>query len=156
MPGSLLWQSGVIQSLYVQASGQGAQLANATAAALGTVLDNTGVSGGPALYANAQFLASASGFGAALAAGNYLEYYMTPSMDNGVTFPDAGSGNILPAGSFKGIFLVVTSGNSQARLGIEGIPLMPVVYKAYIKNILGQTLTSGWGVQVNTYQGAYT
>jgi hypothetical protein len=155
MPGTLLWQSGSIQTLGIQASGQGSQLTNGTAAALGTVFDNTGASGGPALYANVEFLASASGYGAALSAGNYLEYYMTPSQD-GTTFPDAGSGNILPAGSLKGIFLVVTSGNSQARLNIEGIPLMPVKYKGFIKNVLGQTLTSGWGVSLNSYNGAYT
>lgn len=154
MANSFPWQSGSIQTLGFQLSGQGQALTNGSAVELGTVFDNTGASGGPATYANAQLFASQSGYGAALAAGNYLEFYMVPSL-NGVKYQDANvAGAVLPAGALKGIFLVVQSGNSQACLGVEGIPLMPTTYKGYLKNVLGQTLTSGWGLSLNTYQGA--
>lgn len=154
MANTFPWQSGAVQSLGFQASGQGGALTNGSAVELNTVFNNAGVSGGPATYANAQLFASASGYGASLAAGNYLEFYMVPSLD-GTKYQDANvTGAVLPAGSLKGVFLVVTSGNSQACLGIEGIPLMPTTYKGYLKNVLGQTLTSGWGVLLNAYEGA--
>lgn len=155
MPGSILWQSGSIQSLSMQASGQGAQLTNGTSVALAVNLDNTGASGGPALFALAELVCSASGFGAAIFNNATLDFYLSPSRD-GTNF-----GTISTSGqsaqSFRGSFTTPVSGNvSRLSMMIEGIPLLPDKYTGYLKNSTGQTLASGWSLFIDLYNNAYT
>lgn len=156
MAGNINWQSGAVQSLAMQLSGQGSQLTNGSAVALGVILDNTGVSGGPAFFGLAELVCSQSGFGAGVLKDVSVDLYLVPSRD-GTNFPnvDVDGGN-LPPTSFKGSFVVTVSGNNQARMSMEGIPLLPVKYTGYIKNGTGQTLTSGWSFFMDLYSEAYT
>ena len=156
MPGNINWQSGAVQSFALQLSGQGAQITNGVATGCSGILDNRGVSGGPGFFAVAQFQASQSGFGAATAANTSVDFYLVPSRD-GVTYPNVDiAGANLPTGSLKGSFLVTVSGNNQAIMNLENIPLMPLKYTGYIKNNTGQTLTSGWGIVIDLYSESYT
>lgn len=156
MAGNILWQSGAIQSLGIQASGQGNQLTNGSAVALGTNLDNRGLSGGPAYFANAELLLAQSGFGAAAAANQEIEFYLVASRD-GTNFPNVdAAGAVMPAGFYRGSFITTVSGNNQGRMGIEAIPLSPALYKGYVINRTGQTMASGWGITVDLFEDAYT
>lgn len=158
MAGQILWASGAIASVAVQASGQGQQLSNAVAVALTTDFDNRGLSGGPSFFADIQFQAAQSGFGAALNDGQALNFYMVPaSYTTPTVFPnvDVSTGRV-PANSFKGSFVTTVSGNQQLIACIEGVPLMPVAYRCYLLNSTGQTLASGWGVYLDMYQQYYT
>lgn len=155
MAGAILYASGAI-TVPLQLSGQGSQLANGAAVLLGTQFFNNGLSGGPRFFGDVELVASRSGFGAAVSAQQSIDFYMVPSVDD-TNFPNVDiTGGVLPANSFKGSFLVTVSGNNQARMGIEAIPLMPAEYNCYIKNNTGQTLTSGWYCRMSTYQEAYT
>lgn len=156
MPGNINWQSGSVQSLALQLSGQGAQLTNGSVVALTNNLDNRGLSGGPAFFGIAELLCSASGFGAAVSKDTNIDLYLVPSRD-GTNFPNVDvTGGNLPPGSLKGSFVITVSGNNQARMNVEGIPVMPLLYKGYIKNSTGQTLTSGWSLWIDLYSEAYT
>lgn len=160
MAGLISWASGVIQSGNLQLSGQGAALNNAAAVALAVVLDNRGVSGGPAFFLNTELLTSQSGFGGNVAANSEIELYLVPSLD-GTNFPVVDTaGAVLPATSFVGSFITTVSGNAAAaassvRIGLGSVPLMPLKYQGYIKNNTGQTLTSGWSVAFGTYEDYY-
>ncbi len=154
MAGNILWQSGVVQWLAMQASGQGQLLNSGVAVATTNDLYNTGESGGPALYATAELYASASGWGGAISAGNTMDFYLVPYFSGTMDVDVAGG--VLPANSLKGYFRVTTSGNSHAHLAIENIPLMPMRYKGYVRNSLLQTMTSGWTLNIGLYNEAYT
>lgn len=161
MAGSLVWQSGASQVLAMTASGQGVQVANAAALQLVVDLDNRGVSGGPSFFGYAQLLTSQSGFGGNMNANTTIDLYLVPSI-SGSVFPVADTaGAVLPAQSFKGSFVVTVSGNAAAAAssvyldGPAAIPLLPLVYRGYIKNNTGQTLTSGWAVFVTTHNNYY-
>ncbi len=157
MAGLISWASGsVITGLGLQLSGQGAQISNGVTVMTSGILDNTGVSGGPAFFAFAELLTSQSGFGAATAALTTIDFYLVPSRD-GTNYMDLGlSGGTPSPNHYKGSFFVSRSGNAQMRLGIDGIALLPLKYTGVLKNNTGQTLTSGWSVQLDTYFEAYT
>lgn len=157
MAGNIFWYSGaVISGFGAQLSGQGAQLTNAAAVQLSGDLYNTGASGGPAFFLAAQLMASASGYGAAIQSQKNVDLYLVPSLD-GTNFPTVDVTNAsLPTPSFKGSFVSTTSGNQKDVFVLEGIPILPLRYRGYIINNLGQTLTSGWGVTFNTYEEGYS
>ncbi len=156
MAGNINWQSGAVISFASQLSGQGAQLLSGAAVLCSGNLINTGQSGGPAFFGFAEFVSSQSGFAAAVSALNTVDLYLVPSRD-GTNYMDADTaGPVLPPQHFKGSFVITKSGNSQMRLGVDGIPLLPIDYKAYIQNNGGQTLTSGWTLNIDCYSQAYT
>lgn len=155
MPGNILWQSGAVQSLSMQASGQGSQLTNGSAVALSVNLNNTGASGGPALFGVAELVCSASGFGAAVTNTSTLDLYLALSRD-GVNFATISTSGQSPQ-TYRGTFTSPISGNvSRMSMVVEGIPLMPDLYVGYLKNNTGQTLTSGWSLFMDLHNGAYT
>ncbi len=158
MAGNIFLASGaVISGFGMQASGQGTQLANAAALFCSGNFNNTGVSGGPAIFAFAEFTCAASGFAnSGVSSNTTIDFYLVPSRD-GTNFMDANTGvPNLPTNHFKGSFVIANSGNSRHRLGIEGIPLLPVIYRAYIQNNTGATLASGWSLQIDGFAEAYT
>lgn len=157
MAGNILWMSGTAQTVAVQASGQGQQLNNGSAVACTTTFDNTGASGGPGFFALAELVLAQSGLAAGVIPGNTIDFHLVPSRDD-VNFADANvaANPVLPGNHYRGSFITTVSGNSRMRLMIEGIPILPIQYKAYIKNNTGQNMTSGWSLFLDVYQDAYT
>lgn len=154
MAGNILWQSGAVYSYALQTSGTGAQQATGVAFMTSGILDNTGVSGGPCLFGFATLFMAASGLGAAVNPNNSIDFYLIPDRSG---YVDTGiSGATPPANHYMGSFNTAQSGNRQHKLAIEGIPLMPLRYQPVLRNNTGQNLMSGWTIDFEGYNEAYT
>ncbi len=154
MPGNITWRSGG-PTVAIQASGTGVQIANGSIVICSGIFYNDGRSGTLAFFGTAE-MACASGFGAAVNSNVTIDLYMVPSIDDGTTFPTT-SVSGLAANMLKGSFVTPVSGNvSRLRMSIEGIPLMPLPYQTWLQNNTGQTLASGWGVNLKPNEQAYT
>lgn len=156
MAGNVFWQSGSVFSGVLQASGTGGGILNGAVATLSGYLYNNGNSGFLAFFGTAELVMHLSGWGAAVQSQKTVDFYLLPSRD-GVNFPNVDTTNAsLGAPYFKGSFVTTTSGNQQDRMTIETIPLMPLLYRGYLINNAGQTMASGWTVNFQAYQEAYT
>lgn len=155
MPGQILWQSGAIINFFPQLSGQGISLANGSRIQLSGDIYNNGVSGGPSFFGLCELTCSASGFGAAVQAGQTVDLYLLPAQDG--TNPITGATSGLPSTAFVGSFVTPVSGNvGRLAMAVQQIPLLPVRYQSWLVNNTGQTLTSGYSVYFGGYQQAYT
>ena len=155
MAGNILWQSGAVISFAPQLSGQGEQITNGSRVFASGDFYNDGRSGGPCLYGTATLIASASGFGAAVQANQSIDFYLTQFADGTNQVTAATSG--LPVPAFRGSFVTPVSGNvSRLTMSVEGIPLTPIRYRAWLQNNTGQTLTSGWSLFLDAYNQSYT
>lgn len=156
MAGNILWQSGAVISGYLQLSGQGEQITNGTRTQASGNLINNGASGGPFLYGTFELVgAPTAAWGAAVTNQAAVDLYLVPSMD-GTNFAHASTSG-LPPSAYRGSFVSHVSGNvARQRMTIEGVPLMPMAYQAWLHNQGGQTLASGWSLFFNGYNEAYT
>ena len=153
MPGTIVWGSGGT-TYDLQLSGQGRSLTNGSIIQLSGQLNNDGASGGPHFFALAELVCAASGFGAAVQALATIDLFLVPSRD-GTNFATASTSGVSP-NHYKGSFAPEVSGNvTRWRMVIDGIPLLPVPYRAWIRNNTGQTLSSGYTVTANAYSEYY-
>lgn len=155
MAGNILWQSGTVISFAPQTSGQGAQLTNGSRVFASGDVYNNGASGGPCLFGMFTLICAASGFGANVMANQGIDLFLLPAADG--TNPITGATSGLPPTMLRGSFVTPISGNTpRMAMGVEGVPLLPVRYRVWIQNNTGQTLTSGWSLFFDGYNGAYT
>lgn len=88
------------------------------------------------------------------------ELYLVPALD-GTNFPDvdttAGSSR-LPASCYAVAFEATKAptANTNMRFVSAPIDIDPLLYRPYIKNISGQTISANWTVKALTAQGQYT
>lgn len=156
MAGNILWQSGAVINFGLQASGQGAQLTNGSRVQASGDLYNNGASGGPCLYGNFFWIgAPTASFGASVNANANIDLYLMPYYSGGELATCSTSG--LAVNLFRGSFVASVSGNpARATWALEGIPLMPVRYQAWLHNQTGQTMASGWSLFVEMFNQSYT
>jgi hypothetical protein len=92
-----------------------------------------------------------------IAAGtDVADLYLVPSID-GTNFPAIGTGVISP-NHYVGSFiceLAPTASTNMLFVSPE-VDLLPRLYKAYIINQSGQTMSSSWSLTVVVDQGQYT
>ncbi len=157
MAGNILWQSGPVINFGAQPSGQGATLFDTERVQLSGDIYNDGASGGPCLYGKFTWIGGPSAsLGDNANEGRTIDLYLLPFFSGGEVPTASTSG--LPAHLYRGSFVMQTSGGGTARfdMAIEGVPLMPVRYRAWIENNLGQLLVSGWSLFFEGFNEAYT
>lgn len=82
--------------------------------------------------------------------GTQISLYLVPYLDatnigtNPITGTAAGS---FPPGTFAGSFQVEGTGTVQY-LDIQGIPIGPYKYRAYVLNSTGQQMSANWTVDI--------
>ena len=135
----------------VQTSGASASLANGTAVACATanVANQTNLDD----FATFELT---GGFGSSPTLPAALEVYLVPAND-GTNFADvnttSGSSYLSPS-QFAGLIPVALSQTASQRMTTSArVPLGPRLYKVYLLNRTGQTLSSGWAL--NVYGGRY-
>lgn len=135
----------------VQTSGASASLANVTAVACATanLANQTNLDD----YATFELI---GGFGSAPTLPQSLEVYLVPAND-GTNFADVNTtsgSSSLSSSQFAGTIPVTLSQTGSQRMTSGArIPLGPRLYKVYLLNRTGQTLSSGWSLTV--YGGRY-
>lgn len=96
------------------------------------------------------------GFGSSPAVGAVIGLYAVPAID-GTNFADVDTSNHnMPPACFIGTFVVNKAQTTAQRLVVLGVPLDPLLYKIYIDNQSGQTLSSTWTLKVVPSQSQYT
>ncbi len=158
MPGNIFWQSGgAVVSWALQQSGQGPQLANGAAVQVSGDFFNNGASGQPAFYVTAELVLSQSGYAAAVKSQQTVDLYLVPSRD-GTNFPTLDVTNAsLPLDTYVGSFATTTSGQTTRERYVKAsIPVLPLRYRPYLVNNVGQTMMSGWSFNLDGYDEAYT
>lgn len=88
------------------------------------------------------------------------ELYLVPILD-GTNLPDidltAGS-SALPAPTFVGVFVATKAptANTNARFVSGAVNFNPLLYRPYILNKSGQTMTANWTLKAVSVQAQYT
>lgn len=133
----------LIETSVITLEGSGAVTANnAVVEANDSTFDNR-VSGNGGGSFTATFELNV-GFDTAPSVGTTIECYLVPALDGSnyaeidVTTPR------MPASLRRGFFSVLRSQTAAQRLIIEAIPLQPLLYKAYLWNKTGHSMSSGW------------
>lgn len=88
------------------------------------------------------------------------ELYIVPALD-GTNYPDVdttGGSSVLPQSSLKGTFVCTKapSVSTNMRFMSPEMTLRPFLYKAYILNRSGQTISAGWTLKVMSSRNQYT
>jgi hypothetical protein len=129
----------------------GASTATGLGVAVGTNLDNRSAGNAAQnFWANFELK---SAFGSAPAAGATIDLYLVPAVD-GTNFADVTS-SIPPLPYFVGSFNTLAQATST-RMNVLNVPLQPLLYKLYLVNASGQTMSANWGVRVVTAQEQFT
>jgi hypothetical protein len=96
-----------------------------------------------------------------IAAGTVVaDLFLVPALD-GTNFPavntTSGSSNV-PAGTYVTSFVATQAptANTDMRFVSEPVPLLPLLYRPYILNRSGQTITANWDLFVVTARGQYS
>jgi hypothetical protein len=146
MAGNVTLKQGTTATL----ESNGGTLATASVVAASSTYDNS---------ANDNFWAGFelnTGFAVAPSVGTSIELYLVPALD-GSNYADVDTGTpTMPLPCFVGAFAVVKSQTGAQRLVITGVPLMARLYKAYLYNKAGQTMSSGWTLKLFPDYEQYT
>lgn len=84
------------------------------------------------------------GFGASVTASEDLDLYLVPKLDGTNAANSDATTPVFQPGHFRGKFVTPTNGTAARRMTLEGVPLGPYPYTAYVHNLSGQQLSSGW------------
>jgi hypothetical protein len=97
------------------------------------------------------------GFGSASGiVGKTVDLYLVPALD-GTNFADVDtSAPTMPLNNYVGSFTIVMNQTSVQRLTLIGVPVQPLLYKGYLVNNSGQTLSANWGCRVVTAMEQYS
>jgi hypothetical protein len=96
------------------------------------------------------------GFGVAPTVGVTVDLYLVPAID-GPNFAEVDSTNHkLQSTNYRGSFVVLKSQTATQRLVLEGVPLSPRLYKAYLLNNSGQTISTGWTLKAIVDRAQYS
>lgn len=88
------------------------------------------------------------------------ELYLVPILD-GTNLPDidtTGGSSRLPAGSFVAVFdaTKAPTSNTDARFVTGIVELFPALYRPYVLNRSGQTMSANWSLKAVAAQAQYT
>lgn len=150
--------AGNIQAKEVAAitlEGNGGNLSTATEVeANDTTLDcRTSGNAEGAMYANFELNA---GFGSSPTVGTVVELYLVPALD-GTNYAEVDATNhLLQPQCYAGAFVILKSQTAAQRLVILGVPVQPCLYKAYVLNKSGQTMSSTWTLKAIVSYAKYT
>ena len=148
-------------STYALSTSDCASLANNIATtAIGLNLDNRSSATAPnSALAIFQLQCSFNATTALSVNTDIADLYLLPAMD-GSTFPTIGTSQIAPpfqVGSFiNSASTVAVSTVVTYVTDPKGVDLFPVLYKAAIVNVSGQTINSSWSLKVSLAQGNYS
>lgn len=137
----------------------GGSLANNNQVAATNTLDNRsgGTSGGAGV--GDVFLCNFelnTGFGSGPTVGNIVNLYLVPALD-GTNYADVDtSGHVMPPACFVGSFIINKSATAAQRMVILGVPINPLLYKAYIDNQSGQSMSTTWTLKAVSSEVQYT
>lgn len=121
----------------------GDSLVNGSELLAETTFDNrSGGNGAQSLWANFELN---GGLGTGVAEGTiYAELYLVPALD-GTNYAEMDATNHkFQSNCFVGSFVVNKNQTGAQRMVILGVPLQPLLYKVYILNKSGQTISSTW------------
>lgn len=139
----------------------GASLTNLSAAAAGTNLDVRSAGNAAEDFAGTFELICQWATITGIVAGTIIgDLYLVPALD-GTNFPDvdttAGSSRISSphrVGFFEAS--KAPTANTDMRFGTITVDLAPLLYKAYLMNRSGQTISANWTLKVVTARVQYT
>lgn len=98
----------------------------------------------------------ACGFGTNPAANDPISLYLVPALD-GTNFADIDTANkVAQADHFVDTFFVNKVQTTTQRLTVSGKRLLPHLYKAYLSNGSGVTLSTGWTLKAVGVRDQYT
>ena len=88
------------------------------------------------------------------------ELYLVPALD-GTNFPDidtTSGSSVLPMATYVGPFVATKAptASANARFVSPAVDLLPVLYRPYIKNTSGQTISANWTLKAVSAQAQYT
>lgn len=96
------------------------------------------------------------GFGSSPSVGALINLYLVPALD-GTNYAEVDTTNHnMPPACFVGSFVVNKAQTSAQRMDVLGVPLQPLLYKAYLDNQSGQTLSSTWTLKIVAADDQYT
>lgn len=132
----------------------GASTANGLQVAATTTLDvRSGGNAAEMFWANFEL---AAGFGTAPTQHNIIDLYLVPALD-GTNYADIdATGHNLPSNCYVGSFEIILSQTTSQRMVVLGVPLMPLLYKAYLVNNSGQTISAAWTLKVVAAEEQYS
>lgn len=134
----------------------GASIASTSASASSaTALDmRTNGNGSECFWGNFELKAGASV--STSVASKTVDLYLVPATD-GTNYEDVDTVTpFFPPNTYRGSFVMITSATTVRRMVIEGVPLQPMIYNAYLVNNLGQTISANWGLRVMVSEVQYT
>ena len=164
MPGSIFYKERPIITL--QDRTNTAALANGSGLAAATAdLDVRSTGNAPDdMYAMFELLCRWATITGIVFGSSAAELYLVPLLD-GVNLPNVdltvGASHMSPT-SFVGTFIAAAAplANTDMRFSLGPVALSPVLYRAYIINRSGQTVTTtsgtSWQLRTVTYQAQYT
>ncbi len=132
--------------------GSTSSLSNSAGVACANILDCTSL-----LDETGVFVLNA-GFGSAVTIGNAVALYLVPSED-GTNYGDVDTTSSPPTISppaFAGVFVTVLNQTGAQKMLVTVKGLEPVKYKVYLVNLTGQSMSSGWTLNVLTNRSQYT
>ena len=88
------------------------------------------------------------------------ELYLLPALD-ATNFPDVdttGGSSVIPAAAFVDSFICAKAptANTDMRFVSREIAINPLLYRPYLLNRSGQTMSVNWALKVVSVQGQYT
>jgi len=132
----------------------GAALASGAAAAAAANLDNRSA-GNAAENFWGNFELKAGFAPADGIVGKTVDLYLVPALD-GTNFADVDTTTpTAPPTCYAGSFVIALSQTAAQRLPLVGVPLQPLLYKAYLFNNSGQPMSAQWGLRVVTASERY-
>lgn len=146
MAGTIKLEVGSIQTL----ESSGGSLSSGSEVAATTTYDNSSN-----LYFRGSFELN-GGFGSAPTVGVTVDLYLVPALD-GSNYAEVDTTNHrLQADHYVGSFVVLKSQTGSQRMTLSNIPLPHALFKAYLLNNAGQTLSSTWTLKMVPAREQYT
>ncbi len=84
------------------------------------------------------------GFGSSVTPGGAIQLYLVPIIDGTNAAALDSSTPYFQPSHFRGTFVTPTNGTAARIMTVEGVPLGPYKYQAWLWNQSGQTLSSTW------------
>ena len=85
-----------------------------------------------------------AGFGSSVTAGEDVDLYLVPVLDGTNEADKDTSTPKFQDSHYRGTFITANTGTTARRMTIEGVPVGPYAYKAYLVNKSGQTVSATW------------
>lgn len=85
-----------------------------------------------------------AGFGSSVTSGEDIDLYLVPKLD-GTNYADKDTSTpLFQPSHYAGKFITPNTGTTARRMTIEDVDVGPYVYDAWLVNLSGQTVSTGW------------